>query len=200
MNVEAVLQRLAVKRPIFHSEADFQHALAWEIHLAEPDAAIRLEQRIAEMHVDLVIRSGANNYAFELKYKTRLSKEDHAGESFLLRNHAAQDIGRYDFLKDISRLEQVVLENAGWRGWAIMLTNDPGYWRSGREATVDSAFRLHDGRIIDPRLEWDIRASPGTTRGRTSALEIRNRHQIRWQPYAHVGKEDFRYLAIEIAN
>lgn len=31
-DVEAVLRDLALKRPIFHSEADFQHAVAWEVH------------------------------------------------------------------------------------------------------------------------------------------------------------------------
>ncbi len=34
---------LAAHRPIFHSEADFQHALAWQIHEAMPDCEIRLE-------------------------------------------------------------------------------------------------------------------------------------------------------------
>jgi len=33
-----VLQTLALKRPIFHSEADFQHAFAWEIQTANPTA------------------------------------------------------------------------------------------------------------------------------------------------------------------
>jgi hypothetical protein len=27
-----LMDALAAQRPIFHSEADFQHALAWEIH------------------------------------------------------------------------------------------------------------------------------------------------------------------------
>ena len=36
-----ILTDLAEKRSIFHSEADFQHALAWEMHRREYD--IRLE-------------------------------------------------------------------------------------------------------------------------------------------------------------
>jgi hypothetical protein len=200
MEIEALLRRLSERRPIFHSEADFQHALASELHLSEPSVEIRLERRIADMRVDMVTMSPTGNCAFELKYKTRVSQTDHAGESFWLRNHAAQDIGRYDFLKDVSRIEQVVLGNPGWSGCAVLLTNDPGYWRSGREGTVDSAFRLHDGRILDPKLEWDIRASVGTTRGRTLPLEIRGRYEIRWCPYARIGTEEFRYLAIKIGD
>ena len=34
---------LARVRPLFHSEADFQHAFAWQLHSAHPDARIRLE-------------------------------------------------------------------------------------------------------------------------------------------------------------
>ena len=30
MNIEEILSCLAEKRPVFHSEADFQHALAWQ--------------------------------------------------------------------------------------------------------------------------------------------------------------------------
>jgi hypothetical protein len=41
--VAEILSRLAKKRPIFHSEADFQHALAWEVRGMHADADIRLE-------------------------------------------------------------------------------------------------------------------------------------------------------------
>ena len=37
---------LARVRPLFHSEADFQHALAWLIHQRHSDARIRLEYRV----------------------------------------------------------------------------------------------------------------------------------------------------------
>lgn len=42
LDVQAVMQSLSVKRPIFHSEADFQHALAWELQSEFPKASIRL--------------------------------------------------------------------------------------------------------------------------------------------------------------
>lgn len=43
IDIATAISSLGRKRPIFHSEADLQHALAWEIHLALPDAAVRLE-------------------------------------------------------------------------------------------------------------------------------------------------------------
>jgi hypothetical protein len=44
--VAAALDRLAQRRPIFHSEADLQLALAWELQTSYPDAAVRLEKRV----------------------------------------------------------------------------------------------------------------------------------------------------------
>ena len=44
--LDQVLPALARRRPIFHSEADFQLALAWEIQTARPAAGVRLEKRL----------------------------------------------------------------------------------------------------------------------------------------------------------
>lgn len=41
-SLKATLQSLSTDRPIFHSEHDFQHALAWAIHERVPNAHIRL--------------------------------------------------------------------------------------------------------------------------------------------------------------
>ena len=46
--IRATLAKLAKKRPVFHSEADFQHALAWELQLDDPTAGIRLEKQVAD--------------------------------------------------------------------------------------------------------------------------------------------------------
>ncbi len=45
VDVPAVLSALAVQRPVFHSERDFQHALAWQLQLSHSQAQIRLEPR-----------------------------------------------------------------------------------------------------------------------------------------------------------
>ena len=38
LDIEGLLTSLAQSRKVFHSEADFQHALAWQIHKARPDS------------------------------------------------------------------------------------------------------------------------------------------------------------------
>lgn len=63
----AMLSALAEQRQIFHSERDFQHALAWQIQLTYPQAHIRLEPRPRRgIHLDLLVRIGERSAAFEL--------------------------------------------------------------------------------------------------------------------------------------
>ena len=38
LKLDELIGRLAQTRPIFHSEADFQHSFAWEFHLCHPTA------------------------------------------------------------------------------------------------------------------------------------------------------------------
>jgi hypothetical protein len=43
LDIHGLMQRLSKSRPIFHSEADFQFALAWRIKESMPDCEVRLE-------------------------------------------------------------------------------------------------------------------------------------------------------------
>ena len=74
VDLDEVVSRLGAKRPVFHSEADFQHALGWEIHSSYPGCAMRLEYRASRCqgrpHVDLWASDEVVT-AVELKYKTR---------------------------------------------------------------------------------------------------------------------------------
>lgn len=206
LDIERVLQQLSLERPIFHSEADFQHALAWKIHLIYNNAKIRLEfnpytdgQRV---HIDIFIQIQDVRYAIELKYKIRKLDIDSNGESFHLLNQSAQDIGRYDFLKDIVRLEKFTHEYDHAKGIAVFLTNDVGYWqKANNNNTVDRAFRVFDDRVITGNLSWDNRASAGTKKGRESDLDINGKYMLKWKDYSNLEKSTkgkFRYLLVEV--
>src|SRR5258707_5236584 len=151
--IENVIVELQKKRPIFHSEADFQHALAWEIHSYFPAAAVRLEIHPGRTgrreYIDIWVNHGGMTYALELKYKTRKIDVVYEGEEFHLLNHGAQDIGRYDFVKDVTRLEKFVVNHPESFGYALLLTNDVGYWQTTSNlGTADAHFRVHDGRML----------------------------------------------------
>lgn len=206
IDIQQALRRLSSSRPVFHSEADFQHALAWELHRLHPDLQIRLDLPIrvagTEMHVDIWASDGNGFVAVELKYKTIGLSTTVGQESYSLKNHAAQDLGRYEFVKDISRLEQVVAFHPGCTGFAILLTNDSGYWnRAGSADSVDAAFRLHDGRVLSGEAAWDKRASTGTTTHREAPITLVGRYELGWQPYSRVAaprNAEFRSLSVSI--
>jgi hypothetical protein len=98
LDIVATLASLARARSGFHSEADFQHSLAWQIHLAAPDAQVRLETRSARhIRLDLLVVSAGQRTAIELKYFVASFRGDIGGEHYHLPNQSAQDFGRYDF-------------------------------------------------------------------------------------------------------
>lgn len=204
IDLEEVLRVLSEERPVFHSEADFQYALAWKIHQTYPDDSIRLEKptlsNSEEIHVDIVVIDGDSAVPIEIKYKTREARIVSRGEEYRLKNQSAEDQGRYDFLKDISRIERI----PGLRyGFALFLTNDESYWGLPKEVrdTVDWAFRIHEGRNVAGRLAWGEGASAGTTAGgRDKPIEIMNEHILSWKDYSNLSfpRGRFRYLLVMV--
>ena len=206
LDINRLMASLAETRKVFHSEADFQHALAWRIQEAMPESRVRLEVDV--LHVQhqrrfLDIWLPVEGIAIELKYKTRGFEVVQGDESFVLRNQSAQTQGRYDFIRDIHRLELMRSQLKQWKaGYAVLLTNDSSYWKdSARRDTVDADFRVHEGRAVSGELTWAASAKPGTVRGRESPIEIHGPYRLRWQQYSSFpGKSygSFQYLAVSL--
>ena len=138
-----IMSELSCIRPIFHSEADFQHALAWQIHKVVPNCEVRLEYKPfpeERKYVDLWLSLTDIRVALELKYPTQILNCCEAAEAFSLRLHSARDHRRYDFLKDIERLEKISRQENVFRGFAIMLTNDSAIGNLGRKNTMTPHF------------------------------------------------------------
>src|SRR3954451_15068212 len=105
--IESTMSALARRRPLFHREADLQHELAWQLQLDNPDARLRLELRPFPdqgVFLDLLSRLGGTRLAVEVKYPTAALTVTIDDEVFRLREHSADDVVRYDILKDIARL------------------------------------------------------------------------------------------------
>jgi hypothetical protein len=203
MRMHELLRSLSKRRPVFHSEADFQHALAWEIQLSNMGTSIRLEQQIAaqgsRVHLDLLVKDQVQHIAVELKYKTKKTAISCGEEQFNLRNQGAQDLGRYDFLKDIARIERYVVTHPGSEGYVILVTNDQTYWQEGKKAhTVDAAFRIHESRNINGALAWGAGASDGTKRTREITIQISNSYCLTWHDFSLVDQHLFRYVLVHV--
>lgn len=206
LDIPGALGVLAARRPVFHSEADFQHALAWTLQEAEPRRHIRLEYRApvtATTYVDVLVRApDGMRTAIELKYWTKKADFTIAGEDFALRNQGAHDISRYDFVKDIVRLERLLEEGAAEEGWVVALTNDPGYWSAAsRPDTIDAAFRLSEGRKLAGRLAWGERAGSGTTHGRRADHGLAGEYELSWHDFSELDTSSagrFRYVTVQV--
>lgn len=207
LEIDEVMARIAAERPLFHSEADFQHALAWELHRQMPDASVRLELPQAlpnkPIHLDLWVEQTNQAYAIELKYPTRKFEAMVANERFALKNHSAQDSLRYDFVKDIGRVEQIVAASGDINvtGYAILLTNESAFWRGGRPDANDAQFQLREGWTLNGRMAWAEKAGAGTIKGRETPLVLQGTYDLHWRDYSQPipGRDErFRYLAVKV--
>ena len=206
IGISQVMETLARQRAVYHSEADFQHAFAWELHRQLPELTVRLERPFKangkSLHLDLFVEQQGASLAVQLKYKTRILEHRIENEEFRLTSHGASDHGRYDFIKDIHRLEQIGANLERCIGWAILLTNDSAYWKQpNRSDTIDAAFRLHDGRGLDGELAWASNAGSGTTKGRKHPVNLNHRYPLRWQEFSDLGVNSygkFRFLAVKV--
>lgn len=208
LSIGDVMLKLAQLRPIFHSEADFQHSVAWEIHRCLPNASVTLERpyrtSASPLHLDMLIRFGDQALAVELKYKT--AKLSHRGmdDHYTLLNQNAQDVGRYDFIKDIWRLEAITKAIPNCLGWAIILSNDSGYWNASRRSgTVDSEFRLSEGGTLQGTRSWGAAASAGTMKNREKPIVLESVYGLRWHKYSEITalkNGQFRYIGLEVRN
>lgn len=205
IDIRRVLTVLASKRPIFHSEADFQHALAWEIHKQWPSCSMRLEvpwDLDQCIYLDIWVKGKGTILTLELKYKTRILNVEVGEETFNLSTHAAYPQARYDFLRDIQRLEKICHYQNDIIGYAIFLTNDDLYWKlPGNRRTYDAQFRIHQGRNLTGELRWAPEASKGTMRGSSDAILLKDAYKMNWQDYSEPSKASygkFRYLLVKV--
>lgn len=204
--LEEVLATMAAERPIFHSEADLQHELAWRYRQARPTACIRLELPARFNHgrasIDMVIHEEATTCFVEIKFKTAHFRTRLHEEDYDLKNHGAKDLGSYDVIKDVCRVESFVRAKPGSCGCVVFITNDPSYWTDTRaKKPIDLDYQLVEGRILQGTLAWQTHAGIGSIRKREEPLVLEHSHPIHWQTYSTLpdqGANHFRYVCFRI--
>lgn len=202
--IHEILKELSKERPIFHNEKDFQFALGWKIQKEFPNIKVRFEKRFEtdtkDIYVDLCLETGTQIMPIEIKYKTREVKSK--VENLVTKNQGAQDQARYDYVNDISRIENILRINSQNRGIAIMLTNDSSYWKPGRKGTKDEQFRIHENKVLSRNLDWKMDTSKGTKGGRIEEIKLKRIYKIKWKDYSDLKVENgiFRYLLTEIQS
>lgn len=185
------MNSLALRRPTFHSEADFQFEFAWEL-VRLGLGSVRLEKPVPMVgEVDLVVEP--DEQLIEFKYKTKSTSLCHNLKQFKLKGHGAQPLGRYDVLKDLGRIE-----SSKRSGYAIFLTNDSLYWRTGSRGN-GADFSLEQGRQVAGLLQWrDSSKITSLGKDRVYPINIKGIYSCNWVEYSRVGQEVFKFLIFAI--
>jgi hypothetical protein len=205
VEIDELMGRLARRRPVFHSEADFQHEFASEAKGGHPELQVRLERPFpgrATGAIDIILRSNGSEHAIELKYLTRTYEGKCEEEHFRLKNQGAQDVRSYDVCKDIARMESFCLE-PGRIGSVVVLTNEPYYWKSRTAVgTCAEAFEISGMRELSGTLAWAAHTGAGTMKNREAPIVLASKHVPEWKDYSDVGERSgrFRYFCLSVQS
>ena len=214
-DVDAFLQN---NDELFFNERDFQmHLALWLKESANEYDDVDMEYYVpqktldgyvwnSELRLDIVIRKGDEYLPVELKYKTksvvginflRFGEDINANvvEPYeIMRNQGAQDLGMYEFWKDIRRIECV--RNRFEKvvgGLAIFLTNDLFYKKPNKDASNNYNFSMHNGTHSTCK-HWQRQTS--TTKDYPD-FDLDNEHNIQWQG-TKVESVDMYYCIVEV--
>jgi hypothetical protein len=189
------MRDLARRRPIFHSEADFQHEFAWQARTIQPQLRVRLERPFpgrSSGAIDIIFSHGGEEHAVELKYLTRLYEGLVDDEQFRLKNQGALDVRSYDVCKDIERMEAFCCAPERM-GSVVVLTNEPYYWQARTKVgTCAEAFDISGTKDIFGQLAWAPHTGAGTMKNRETSIVLSKSHKPDWNDYSDVGGKNGR--------
>lgn len=217
IELDNILNELAKHRPIFHSEADFQFALAWEIKKEYGEnVEIRMERpyvlKDKKIEVDITLCfEKEKNIGIELKHITKeYSYPSHENqktseEVFNLKEHAATNLSRYDFYADISRLEDLNKPKYIDYGYVIFLTNNSSYKKD--TSGMAKQFTMSCKHTIEPKTyNWDYttwqndntdtKKEKSVGKRRTHSIDIKGKYSCEWKRYGE--NHGFEYLCLKV--
>jgi len=159
-----VKQFLDTNKELLFNERDFQMHLATFLRHTGHYDDVDVEYYVPlselkgyiwnnELHMDILVHKDEEYLPIELKYKTKsvhksiLRFGEHMADDVeVMKNQGAQDIGMYDFWKDVRRIEIVRNRFKAIRnGLAVFVTNDPAYLKAGRNTSNHVQFSMTEG-------------------------------------------------------
>ena len=201
-----IILSLSQRRRLFHSEADLQHELGWELKTLIPHTHLRMEKPIVDQFgrgaLDILAIVDDRRYGIELKFVKGPLVYVESGEEFRLSQHA-YDFAAYDCCKDLERLEYLVQDGQIDEGILIILSNHPGFWeKKHKKLTLLDEFGLRHGRTLTGTLQWSEYASSGTKAKREEPIQLMGTYEIVWQNYSDVKakKGIFRWTIIHVKD
>ena len=200
---------------LLFNERDFQmHLAAWlrnstndyddvDVEYYVPKSELPNYVWDSELGLDIVVKKDGEYCPVELKYKTKkverkISRFDElcSDEVVVMKNQGAQDLGMYNFWKDVRRIELVrnrfkKVKN----GLAVFVTNDVSYTKEGKSSSNHYLLGM-TGDIT--RLKYKHWGNPESTCAKTHPnFDVEQTYDIEW----HCRKTDnveFHYCIVTI--
>ena len=157
----------------------------------------------SELRLDIVVKKDGEYCPVELKYKTKkverqITRFDEImhDKVVVMKNQGAQDLGMYDFWKDVRRVELV--RNRFERvkgGLAVFVTNDVFYTKGSKESSNNYLFNMSAGKAHSRQKHW---ANPESTCAKTHPnFEVEKEYNIEWRT-REIDKVGFYYCIVTI--
>ena len=193
-----VLAFLESNNELLFNERDFQmHLVAWLRNSANAYDDVDVEYYVpqtelenyiwdSELRLDIVVKKGGEYCPVELKYKTKkvekqITRFDEVlhDKVVVMKNQGAQDLGMYDFWKDVRRVELVRNRFKSVKGGlAVFVTNDPFYTKKSRENSNNFLFNMDEGEHSVVK-RWQ---NPESFCAKTHPdFEVENEYTIEWR-------------------
>ena len=158
---------------LLFNERDFQmHLATWLRNSANAYDDVDVEYYVpkselnnyvwdSELRLDIVVKKAGEYCPVELKYKTKkverqISRFDEKlnDKVVVMKNQGAQDLGMYDFWKDIRRVELVSRRFKSVKGGlAVFVTNDSLYTKESRQNSNNYLLNMNEGEH-SPIKHW----------------------------------------------
>ena len=168
MNAQEIsdcMSRVAAVRPLFHSEADFQHELAMELRRSGHQVRLEVPYSIAingaqvgvQLDILVIEPKTQQRTAIELKYVTARKTVVHAGETFNLCQNWGTNLSRFDCWADFQRVGGLIAAGQADCGFAVFLTNAEDAWLIDASTTgiMAQKFSIHDNRNVAAGVVMD---------------------------------------------
>ena len=158
----------------------------------------------SELRLDIVVKKDGEYCPVELKYKTKkverqISRFDEILDDkvVVMKNQGAQDLGMYDFWKDVRRIELVRNRFAKVKGGlAIFVTNDALYTKASRPESNNYLLNMNEGKHSVIK-HWQNENSACAKMNSYKSFEVEKEYSINWH-HRNVDNIPFHYCVVNV--
>lgn len=158
----------------------------------------------SELRLDILVKKDGEYCPVELKYKTKkierkISRFDEVlhDKVVVMKNQGAQDLGMYDFWKDVRRVELVRNRFKNVKGGlAVFVTNDPLYIKASRPNSNNYLLNMTEGKHSVVK-HWQNEDSACAKMKSYKSFEVEKEYSIKWH-HRNIDNIPFHYCMVNI--